>query len=314
LSATGVVDVLFGTYTITADHAAFTFNASGLPAGLTVNSTTGAISGTPTELGDFDVTITASNTLSTGSATLNLAIVNTAAGPGVVVEPDVPPGTGAVNITFTNVTQAGDTTVTVAPAGPAPPTGFGLGSPAVYYNVETTATFSGLNEICFNYAGIDFGASTPRLFHNEGGAWVDITTSLSIPATTICGTTSSFSPFVILVSTITRSGFHQPVSPVASYLNTVKGGSTVPLTFNVYVNGIEKTDTAGLVFTVASLPCSGGTEDAVDFVTTGSTELRYSGHEFTQNWKTPKGAGACYIVRMTTTIDGGSLSAMFKMK
>jgi len=49
-------------------------------------------------------------------------------------------------------------------------------------------------------------------------------------------------------------------------------------------------------------------------VTTGSTELRDSGHEFTQNWKTPKGAGACYIVRMTTTTDGGSLSAMFKMK
>jgi|RhiMethySRZTD1v2_1073278.scaffolds.fasta_scaffold159736_3 hypothetical protein len=31
----------------------------------------------------------------------------------------------------------------------------------------------------------DFGASTPRLFHNEGGAWVDITTSLSVPATTL---------------------------------------------------------------------------------------------------------------------------------
>jgi hypothetical protein len=45
-----------------------------------------------------------------------------------------------------------------------------------------------------------------------------------------------------------------------------------------------------------------------------STELRYTGHEFVQNWKTPKGAGACHVVRITTTTDGGSLSATFKMK
>jgi hypothetical protein len=69
-----------------------------------------------------------------------------------------------------------------------------------------------------------------------------------------------------------------------------------------------------LVFTVLSVPCAGGTEDAVDFVSTGGTNLQYSGHQFTQNWQTPKGAGKCYIVRMTTTTDGGSLSAMFKMK
>ena len=61
-------------------------------------------------------------------------------------------------------------------------------------------------------------------------------------------------------------------------------------------------------------PVLGGTEDTADFVTTGATELRYSGHEFIQNWKTPKGAGACYSVRITTTADGASLSAMFKMK
>jgi hypothetical protein len=70
----------------------------------------------------------------------------------------------------------------------------------------------------------------------------------------------------------------------------------------------------GLLFTFAPVPCAGATEDAVDFVTTGGTSLQYNGNQFIQNWKTPKVAGACYVVRITTTTDGGSLSAMFKMK
>lgn len=62
--------------------------------------------------------------------------------------------------------------------------------------------------------------------------------------------------------------------------------------------------------------CSGGTEDPVDFVTTGGTSLRYdaAGGHFVQNWQTPRTAGACYVVRMTTTQDGGALSAQFRMR
>lgn len=113
---------------------------------------------------------------------------------------------------------------------------------------------------------------------------------------------------------VTRSGFHQPVSSAAGVVNTVKGGSTVPLRFNVYVDGVEQTGTAGIQFSVVQIPCDGGPEDPVDFVTSGATTLAYNGHQFVQNWQTPATPGACYIVRMTTTADGGSLSAVFKMK
>jgi hypothetical protein len=161
---------------------------------------------------------------------------------------------------------------------------------------------------------MSFGTGAPRLFHFQDGAWVNVTASVDPATMTICGLASSFSPFAIFGSTIVRTGFFEPVNPLAGYVNTVAAGSTVPLKFNVSVDGIPKTDTAGLGFSVFQIPCSGGAEDPVDFVTTGNTSLRYDGTQFVQNWKTPKAPGSCYVVRMTTTLDGGWLSATFKLK
>ena len=73
LTATGQVGVAF-SYQITATNSPTSFNATGLPAGLTVNTTTGLISGTPTTAGTYSVTISATNSTGTGSATLTLTI------------------------------------------------------------------------------------------------------------------------------------------------------------------------------------------------------------------------------------------------
>ncbi len=54
------------------------YGATGLPAGLTVNSATGLISGTPTAAGTSTVTVSATNSGGTGNATLTLT-VNSAA-------------------------------------------------------------------------------------------------------------------------------------------------------------------------------------------------------------------------------------------
>jgi subtilisin family serine protease len=62
------------SYTIRPRSATSTYHATGLPPGLTVNRTTGLISGNPTVGGTFPVTISATNLLGTRTATLILFI------------------------------------------------------------------------------------------------------------------------------------------------------------------------------------------------------------------------------------------------
>jgi hypothetical protein len=101
-------------------------------------------------------------------------------------------------------------------------------------------------------------------------------------------------------------------------VNTIKGGQTVPLKFEVFtsVGGTERTSVGEVHGTVVAVACSGNSvEDPIDFVTTGGTSFRYDlvDGQFIQNWQTAKGANQCYRVTMTT-IDGSSLSAFFKTK
>ncbi|MCX8494894.1 MAG: putative Ig domain-containing protein, partial [Akkermansiaceae bacterium] len=63
------------SYQITASNNPTLFNATGLPNGLSINTSTGAITGTPTVNGTSNVTISATNTGGTGSATLALTVV-----------------------------------------------------------------------------------------------------------------------------------------------------------------------------------------------------------------------------------------------
>ena len=62
------------TYTITATNSPTSYNATGLPAGLSINTTTGVISGTPTVTGSFNITITATNGIGSDNETLVLTL------------------------------------------------------------------------------------------------------------------------------------------------------------------------------------------------------------------------------------------------
>jgi len=115
----------------------------------------------------------------------------------------------------------------------------------------------------------------------------------------------------------TLKGFYQPVD-MNNVVNTVKGGSTVPLKFEVFSGTTELTNTSAVFsFNTQKVNCTSlnGTEDAIEVVSTGGTSLRYdtTGGQFIQNWKTPTGAGSCYSATMTT-LDGSHITALFKIK
>jgi hypothetical protein len=72
-TATGRVGTSF-KYQITATNNPTSFGATGLPTGLTVKTSSGLISGTPTATGTWNVILSASNSSGTGAATLTLTI------------------------------------------------------------------------------------------------------------------------------------------------------------------------------------------------------------------------------------------------
>ncbi len=143
-TATGTVGVAF-SYQITATNNPTSFNATGLPGGLTVNTTTGLISGTPTTAGTYPVTISASNSGGTGTATLVITI-NTP--PPVITSPGT--ATGTVGVAFSyQITATNNPTIYGAsslPPGLTVNTATGLisGTPttAGTYPVTITATNS----------------------------------------------------------------------------------------------------------------------------------------------------------------------------
>jgi hypothetical protein len=109
-----------------------------------------------------------------------------------------------------------------------------------------------------------------------------------------------------------------PTANSATIWNTVKGGQTVPLKFNVYAGTVEQTALSAISsFTQTPVSCvSGDGTDPVDMTTTGNTSLRYdtTAMQWIQNWKTPaySASQACYRATVTFA-DKSTLSAFFKL-
>jgi predicted outer membrane repeat protein len=168
---------------------------------------------------------------------------NTPPGTAVLVTPvDATTGSKPVTVKFGSVDTSGVTSVVSSGTGPAAPSGYSLGSPATFFEISTTAAYSGSIAVCISYSGVTFPSGTePRLMHYEGGAWVDRTTSLDSANSTVCGTVSSLSPFAVFGRvTFKLRALYDEASPH-------KAGSAVPIKVQVL-------DASGRNVSAASLP------------------------------------------------------------
>ena len=185
------------------------------------------------------------------------------------------------------------------------------GYDVIFDNASHTATGQCIGVANSVLAGLDLSKTT----HMAAGFYTDTWTFTDVTG----NYHNTNSTTVDRIGHWTTSGFYQPVDMSGPQIvwNTIKGGSTVPLKFNLYAGSATKTsvgDVSGFGF--APAPCEVSMIDsAVEFTTTGGTQLRYDGTagQFIQNWQTPKTAGKCYAVQLTA-LDGSTIVAYFKTK
>lgn len=121
---------------------------------------------------------------------------NTPSGSNVTV--DTSDAGGSAAVTFGTVTVPGSTSISTLPLAVNPPAGFRSGSAAVYYDLTTTAQFTGVVGVTLRFAPTAFHHPTHvRLFHMENGVWVDRTTAINLTAGTASAMTTSLSPFAL---------------------------------------------------------------------------------------------------------------------
>ena len=128
-------------------------------------------------------------------------LINTPEGDDVVVQPIDARNVGEspVTITFEEITEAGTTSLSTSGEGEPLLTGFMLGDPPTYYEMNTTATYAGQIGVCIDYSGVAYiNEENLMLYHYEDGAWSEAQfQSQDTDNNIICGVVDSLSPFAI---------------------------------------------------------------------------------------------------------------------
>jgi hypothetical protein len=156
-----------------------------------------------------------------------------------------------VTVTFANVTQTGDTTVTSSsPSSPPVPNGYV--TTGNYYFVSTTALFT-TAVVCITDLNLPYVPTAALLhFDSSSSSWMDVTDYINYPVphtgTTICSTPlTSLSPFVIATP---------PVVAVAAINQAYSTPFNTPLT--VLTPGLLNGDSGtGITVTATTAPSHG---------------------------------------------------------
>ncbi len=129
--------------------------------------------------------------------------------------------TAGLEVTFSQVTTGGSTSVTGGSSGPPPPTGFqviGLFGQPFYYDINTTTSFSGPVTVCVRYddTGLTLSQENAlKLMQNEGAGFVDTTSSVDTTSNIICGTATHLSIWAVMLA-----------PPVGGVVDVLTGGGS----------------------------------------------------------------------------------------
>ncbi len=249
--ASGTVGASF-SYTIQASNNPTSFNATGLPSGLSVNPSTGEITGTPSAAGTSTVGLSAVNPGGTSTATLTLAVA--AAGP--TVAPSAPVITsgaavsGSVGTSFSYYTSANASVASYA-AGNLPP-GLSINvASGLITGVPTAAGITSVPLTATNAAGT--GSATVTINIAAAPSPPVITSALMASGTV--GTSFSYS-----IYSTSDSGGSSPSSYGASNLppglgfdpnsSLLKGTPSTPGVYSVPITATNAGGTGSAVVTV----------------------------------------------------------------
>ncbi|EWT00198.1 hypothetical protein N865_17645, partial [Intrasporangium oryzae NRRL B-24470] len=231
----------------------------------------------------------------------------------------------ALTVTYDKNTDAGTATATASYAGDSNHLG-GDGSATFTIDKAPSQVTVTCNPSSVTFTGSPIEPCTARA---KGVGGLDTSAPVSYAHNVEVGTATATGTYTgdanhlastgsgtFTIGSWTPSGFYQPVD-MGTTLNTVKNGSTVPLKFEVFRDGVELTSTSIVTsFTATMIACqTSAPVDDIEFTTTGGTSLRYdtTAGQFVQNWQTPKKPGTCYLVTMTTQ-DKSTVKAQFKLK
>ena len=155
-----------------------------------------------------------------------------------------------LSVILPEVTTAGNTTAT----GDATPPPSGTTVDGSVWDISTTATYIGSATICLPYHSAI--VSSPHLYHYDRGAWVDITSGFNPVTQVVCGTTTSFSPFAVLVpSVVPFASFTARVEITRSHAITKHAADS----FEIEGHGVLNAASNGIAPNVESVTVKLGT-------------------------------------------------------